>query len=118
MEAPNYADYFVGDPTKITVLPPAQSNVTADNPFIKHLVKLASTELSRNEHQHLLHNAIFYPVIQQFALVLRPWLVLLTTIFLLLLIVGVVQLIMLWYGRTERSPVLRSKEEICELDAI
>lgn len=98
---PDYHKYCVGDPTKFDISPPytTPDSQTAgsikDDAFIKQLVQMVSAELFRNEHQNVLHNMLFVPAIQQFAMLLRPWLLLLSTIFLLLLIVGIFQLVLL-----------------------
>lgn len=94
-----YASYLEGDLNDVQIAPPHHTDTEVrnldQNEMVKQVVRLITNECLRHEHKNLLHDTIFIPAIQQFALFLRPWLLILSSIFLLLLIVGIVQLVLL-----------------------
>ena len=96
-----YAPFFIGDPNNIVVdYPQSAPKATLDDDdktlFLRQVVNAVKKEIMRQEHKNIFHDAIFTPAIEQFALLLRPWLLLLSTIFLLLLIIGIIQLVLLF----------------------
>lgn len=93
----NYQLYFDGDPNDIKVCPPmSESANPCEDKLIQKVVRMVTNEILRQEHKNILHETIFVPAIHQFVVFLRPWLLILSSIFLLLLIIGVFQLILLF----------------------
>lgn len=101
----SYDQYLTCDPNDIQVVPPTanssnSSEAINDNMLLKQMTRAVFNEFMRQEYKTTLHDTIFMPAIHHFILLLRPWLIVLCSIFVLLLLVGVVQLVLL-VTRTE-----------------
>lgn len=101
----SYEQYLTCNPDDIRIMPPSPTG--ADDTLLKHMTRAVIDEFMQQEYKTTLHDTLFIPAIQHFTLLLRPWLLILCTIFVLLLVVGVVQLVLL-ITRTEIAGNTRS----------